>query len=114
VVESVHACDEARGRVADGLGQHVSQQERVSSWLREFVKWAARARVGENRPRELRGISAVGPKARSWPIQAFPPLFLLYSVFLFFLNFQLNSNMNVNFVHKLNIQNKHASTVVFY
>jgi hypothetical protein len=34
--------------------------------------------------------------------------------FLSFLNFQLNSNMNVNFVHKLNIQNKHASTVVFY
>jgi hypothetical protein len=34
--------------------------------------------------------------------------------FLSFLNFQLNSNMNVNFVHKSNIQNKHTSIVVFY
>jgi hypothetical protein len=40
--------------------------------------------------------------------------FMCLFFFLSFLNFQLNSNMNVNFVHKLNIQNKHASTVVFY
>jgi hypothetical protein len=34
--------------------------------------------------------------------------------FLSFLNFHLNSNMNVNLVHKSNIQNKHTSIVVFY
>jgi hypothetical protein len=104
--------------------RRVRARERLGNWpvgptrqcdraRQERGSWAARGEWESGPNRLVGGPYEVLSFSFSFYLFIFLSLFFYVSLFPFIFKFPIEFKY-VNFVHKLNIQNKHASTVVFY